>query len=463
MVTKKSKKRRSTSNQERGGRVRNEAREEQPVLMRQPYPGAHRTFEDVLMAADEQSPAPEDMIPPIGRALGFDQPIRLQHHDGTEDADGSLPWLSHDKKFTPFATGNRKHAYAFTRVIKELKHDRGWGHICSGIRYTSVDSHNRTYRAPPLDELVCIKRLNKRVVDNYLFGRANASTSDALRHLDEKYLWRAIQVGSCENPYREMARSRQYGDNEHLLCAHEFLQDDHFVYLIYPHACNQGSNNFIYSLDQYVCTQDMTEETIQDFFRQILSILVYMEERGLAHRDLSPDQFIFLEPKKLVLTDLAMSVKIPVDENRQRTLIQGIGNFGTRPFQAPEIYHNYLWDGVYADVWSALLILYFMLTKDLLYREPDAEVDACYRFYVVVGGIDQSEITSDMTEVWNDVFVEDPDENDQTALIRQKRAQSKIPSSAIDLFIKVFKVNAKDRLTLGQVMQHEFVTRPINP
>eukprot|EP00977_Amphora_coffeiformis_P020967 scaffold8681_cov200-Amphora_coffeaeformis.AAC.11 len=77
-----------------------------------------------------------------------------------------------------------------------------------------------------------------------------------------------------------------------------------------------------------------------------------------------------------------MSLKIPWDKNGRRTLMQQSGNFGEPHYMDPEIfYQSPTFDGVSADLWSVLLILYEMLTVNRLYNIPPRH-DWHYRFFL---------------------------------------------------------------------------------
>uniref|UniRef100_A0A7S2YN43 Protein kinase domain-containing protein n=1 Tax=Entomoneis paludosa TaxID=265537 RepID=A0A7S2YN43_9STRA len=331
----------------------------------------------------------------------------------------------------------------------------------SGICYTRIsDGESVFYQAPPLGECVAIKMINKKVVDQYLKRRINATPQDELRNVGNDYISEVINIGACENPYKEMSRMLEIGDNKHVLGCHEFLQDDKHIYMILPHACGP-----FYSLDKYIYKTPSEDPIpvaeVQNLFKQILNILAYLEERGIHYRDVSPDNFIFLGPNHLVATDLAMSVRIPLDDSSsQRTLIRGMGMFGTCAFMAPEIYRNFRkFDGVAADLWSAVVILYSMLTGIPFYRRPDPMQDVSYRYYVVAEGFAPiaGEIAQDVLEEISDPDIGDPFL--QAELAAKERINEVIPPDARKLFYNVFRVNARERWTLAQVMESDFVNR----
>ena len=429
-------------------RLNGEARQQPRTIIEPVHDGARLTFLQ-LQNAEPRKAAPETQIPTIERVSAVNPiDLRLLDFTGTQRSD-ALPSID-------ILNASGRSAYSFIRMISRSGHGKGWGEVWSGVRYTRIQ--NRTYKAPPPNTFVAIKRLNKRVVDVYLKGRTNATPPEELHEIGAEYISGVLHLGGCENPYREMSRMEQFGDDLHVLRQIEFLQDDEYVYIVMPHACERGSlDHFIFSR-----TSRMSVTEAQNIFVQIMNILLYLEKHGIHHRDLSPDNFIFLEPDRLVLMDFAMSVRIPIDEQTgQRTLIQAMGMFGTRAFMAPEIYTNFkVFDGVAADLWAAVLILYCMLTGVPLYQEPHAGVDISYRYYVVARGIAQNPINELIVEIMGDVFdSEYGDVSHQHILLDKARANVALTPDALQLFDNVFQVNPAKRWTLAQVLESNFCTR----
>lgn len=246
-----------------------------------------------------------------------------------------------------------------------------WGEIYFCIVYERIGS--RTFQAPPApppgqpmrpQDCVAVKRLKKSVVQNYLAR------------------------GGQENPYREAARMQQIGDNKHVLKCIEFLQDGEYLYIVMPKAAGRvGTLKDEIWEDEYngIVLFDpdelMEHDRVRQIFNKVLKILKYLEEHSICHRDLSPDNFLFLTDDNLVVFDLAMSIRIPVDDNGQRSLITPQGRCGTIAVMASEIYKMQVFDGVAIDLWSVSVLLYCLLTNNLLYYKP-IDDDKCFRFFV---------------------------------------------------------------------------------
>ncbi|KAL7579825.1 hypothetical protein ACA910_021953 [Epithemia clementina (nom. ined.)] len=432
--------------------------QEQPAYVETvitPSEGARLTFDQLQQSPAQEAPE-ETHFATIDQGLINPAGLQILDQDGAAIVPNTPPDMIPHIHIVNADQTRAQGGYGLTRLLRNLRHRPGWGELWAGVCFSKVVPE--VYRAPPPGKsYVAIKKLNKRVVDIHLQEGNGGYVNRDLRFLDEEYIRNVMRVRDRENPYREMSRMDEIGDNIHVLRQVEFLQDEEYFYIIMPYACGRMS------LDSALFRpeRELDPRDARNFFIQILRILAYLERKGIHHRDLSPDNFIFLEPDRIVVMDLAMSVRIPVDPTTgQRTLIQAMGVFGTPAFMSPEIYNNFeVFDGISADLWSALLILYGMLTNVPLYHLPDAVADISYRFYVVAGGITQNPTNELILEILSDVFDESDEQRIQqrTTLIKQSQAHLGMSPRAKDLFHHFFRISPSERLTLAQVMESDYV------
>merc|ERR1712157_666916 len=90
-------------------------------------------------------------------------------------------------------------------------------------------------------------------------------------------------------------------------------------------------------------------------------------------------------PYVIVTTPTTAGTETPT-QRRQRALTTPQGNFGTRAWMAPEIYFNRDFCGLQADLWSAAICLYNMLTNQVLYHIP-LPVDISFRYFLLARGL----------------------------------------------------------------------------
>ncbi|KAL7570012.1 hypothetical protein ACA910_017056 [Epithemia clementina (nom. ined.)] len=425
--------------------------QEQPAYVEiviTPSAGARLTFDQLQQSPAQEAPE-ETHFATIDQGLINPASLQILNQDGVAIVPNTPPDMIPHIHIVNADQTRAQGGYGLTRLLRKLRHRPGWGELWAGVCFSKVGPG--VYRSPPPGiNYVAIKKLNKRVVDIHLQEGNGRYVNRDLRFLDEEYIRNAMRVRDRENPYREMSRMDEIGDNIHVLRQIEFLQDDEYCYIIMPCACGRMS------LDTALFRpgRELNPQEARDFFIQILRILAYLERKGIHHRDLSPDNFIFLEPDRIVVMDLAMSVRIPVDPTtRQRTLIHAMGAFGTRAFMSPEIYTNFqVFDGISADLWSALLILYSMLTNVPLYHLPDAVADMSFRYYVVARGITQNPINELIMEIESEL-----DESYEPRIKQQSQAHLGLSPRVKDLFHHFFRINPSERWTLAQVMESDYV------
>ena len=99
------------------------------------------------------------------------------------------------------------------------------------------------------------------------------------------------------------------------------------------------------------------------FFQQIISILEYLHEQNIAHRDLNPANIIINNSSNNIkLFDFGLS-KIYNDNSLLSTPC------GTFNYVAPEIIKGLNYDGELTDIWSAGVILYALLIGNFPFIE----------------------------------------------------------------------------------------------
>jgi serine/threonine protein kinase len=133
------------------------------------------------------------------------------------------------------------------------------------------------------------------------------------------------------NPYKEVAFLQELGDDVHVLTPIEALEDDEFLYIITPRGLATLADTI-----PWETSQTLEPGRVRSIFRQLLEIQAYLLRHGVCHRDLSPDNFLFLTQDNLVVFDFGFSLRIPVDRRTgRRYLMEGQGLFGTPPYMAP--------------------------------------------------------------------------------------------------------------------------------
>ncbi|KAF6280943.1 hypothetical protein mRhiFer1_009322 [Rhinolophus ferrumequinum] len=104
----------------------------------------------------------------------------------------------------------------------------------------------------------------------------------------------------------------------------------------------------------------MSEDKARGVFRQLVSAVQYCHEKGIAHRDLKPQN---------VLLDAQLNAKLADFGLGASSNIHRLSTFcGSPLYAAPELFRSQTFDGRAADNWSLGVLLYEMLTNTLPFK-----------------------------------------------------------------------------------------------
>lgn len=323
--------------------------------------------------------------------------------------------------------GEPTQGYALTEGYQPIDLSHGkrhpeWGCVFFGIVCERVGP--RSFQVT--SQRVAIKRLNRLIVHEYL------------------------NRGGQENPYKEAARMEELGDGRHVLPLIEFLEDDNYLYIVTPEAT--GTHR---TLSDAIAWGDpsavMEPERAQQIFSKILKILHYLASKGISHRDLSPSNFLFLTDENLVVFDLAMSVKIPVDQiSGKWCLINPNGRCGTLSFMAPEVFADKPFDGGAIDLWSAASIFYSILTNQILYKAPCAN-DVSFNFFICARNLSTNPCNEKAMAMLDAL-----DETNIKKLSIHSLAHTYINDEALSLLEHLLAIEPDQRYTLAQAMESSY-------
>uniref|UniRef100_A0A8C6SHD9 Serine/threonine-protein kinase PLK n=1 Tax=Neogobius melanostomus TaxID=47308 RepID=A0A8C6SHD9_9GOBI len=164
----------------------------------------------------------------------------------------------------------------------------------------------------------------------------------------------------------------------------------------------------------------LTEPEVRYYLRQIISGLKYLHSRNILHRDLKLGNFFVNENMDLRLGDFGLAAKLEAVEQRKKTIC------GTPNYLAPEVL-NRQGHGTESDVWSLGCVMYTLMCGN-----PPFE-------------------TLDLKETYKCI----------------KEVRYNLPSTlspaAQKLISNVLQKNPSDRLTLDQILNHEFFTKGYTP
>jgi serine/threonine protein kinase len=315
-----------------------------------------------------------------------------------------------------------------------------WGHVFLGYilplvafkesRNGSTDTKKkeRLYRQPVEEnecQKVAIKRLDLRIVSS------------------------ALREGCREDPYREIFRLQTMGDNYHVLPLLEALRDKQYLYIITP-WCDGGSLLDRIPLQasiQSLCGGKSTEDQARKYFRQMMEDLEYIhEQHGVGHRDIKPGNFLLNDKGRLLLSDFAMSYKIPPSG-----IVKHMGRFGTPQYLVPEVYNQRPFDARQCDLWACVVSLFNMMTGLHLYSVPSPR-DTMFRYNIIARGV-SGDFQNERVQEMMFLAIDRGDTRSQARFTRISEHVLTMSVELLQLFEKALTYNASHRWTRKGVMQ----------
>ncbi|KAB1212092.1 Calcium-dependent protein kinase 11 [Morella rubra] len=153
-----------------------------------------------------------------------------------------------------------------------------------------------------------------------------------------------------EDVWREIQIMHHLSEHPHVVRIEGTYEDSVFVHLVME-LCAGGE-----LFDRIVQKGHYSEREAAKLLKTIVDVLEGCHSLGVMHRDLKPENFLFDSPSddaKLKATDFGLSVFYKPGESFHEVV-------GSPYYVAPEVLKKYY--GPEADVWSAGVILYILLS-----------------------------------------------------------------------------------------------------
>lgn len=142
-------------------------------------------------------------------------------------------------------------------------------------------------------------------------------------------------------------------DHPHILKMYEYFEDKRFFYIVFEDTQRENLHDYIRRRDI------LSQEEVCDIFYNLLEALSYLHSRKVIHKCINPCN-ILMQENKVKLSNFSFAVVGCADEEFKYILESN------SKYVAPEMLNFDVSEK--SDLWSAGLVLFFILTRDNLFN-----------------------------------------------------------------------------------------------
>jgi serine/threonine protein kinase len=209
----------------------------------------------------------------------------------------------------------------------------------------------------------------------------NGAYSDVfkIKHTSRHYAMKKINiVGMTNNQKKYLLSELKIISNHTCPFIIKFftasLQDEHLC-IIMEH-CSKGT------LEQFIKTNSMTNDTVWKYFAQLCGGVSYLHSNHIIHRDLKVANILIDEQSNIKIIDFGVSKILNNYMKFTKSFV------GTPMYMSPEVFKNSFYD-YKIDIWALGVILYQMTHKNKLPFQSKSMEQLCAKINNPVLNIDQ--------------------------------------------------------------------------
>jgi serine/threonine protein kinase len=238
------------------------------------------------------------------------------------------------------------------------------------------------------------------------------SISDGADFACKIYSRELLQQADMTQKFRYELQILQTLSHPSLVRLEEVLSDSELIYLVMEY-CALGE---LFSFIEYSALNAFVARRL---FVQIVAGISYIHSKGIAHRDLKPQNILLDASEHVKIADFGMGRRV-----ESHTLLST--PCGSLFYAPPEILSHRRYDGRAADIWSLGIVLHVMVTGNLPWK-----------------GTSEGAV---IHQIMQGTFA----------------LPGGLSPLLIDLLVSMLRVDPAERLTIDQVAQHPWVTGSVD-
>lgn len=150
----------------------------------------------------------------------------------------------------------------------------------------------------------------------------------------------------------EAKRLSKFNSLRGVVSVYDFFYQNNTAYIVMEYVSGKSVKSYV---EQY---GRLDGETVLELVAPVIDALIQIHERGLIHRDISPDNLLISEQRELVLIDFGSARTTVQNPEQSLTIVF------KRGFSPEEQYRSHGVQGVWSDVYALCATMYYMLTGD---------------------------------------------------------------------------------------------------
>lgn len=271
------------------------------------------------------------------------------------------------------------------------------------------------------------------------FGKVYLAVNAAEKQFAVKSISKELCSPNIHVLRREIAIMKAL-DHVNLVRFHETYHDQTSLHVVMELAKGRNLSSFIAfiakqqdsPLQPAVAATHTLERTAKQLFSQIIRAIAYLHSKGIAHRDLKPDNIIVHSTTKAAISThhvkiIDFGLSRDLQNRNPKSLMTSVG---TPLFAAPEMVLNEGYS-LKIDVWSIGVLLYHTLSA------------GAYPFF-----------SDNVKEVFHKIISDEPDFSPE--------AFASVSNEAKNFIKKLLNKNGKERISCAEALQDSWLRSASN-
>lgn len=188
-------------------------------------------------------------------------------------------------------------------------------------------------------------------------------------------------------------------DHPHVIKVYDYFVHDNICFMILEDCINGN-------ISEFMKKRTIKENQITKWCYEVIDALSYIHQQGIVHLDIKPSNILIDQYERVKLADFGVA---------QPSDLRCENYVGTTYFMAPEVLSKEPFDPYAADVWSLGVTLYYMIFKQLPFKN-----EGQWEIFLEIGFRDfPSQISDELHKILTSCIQKYPSNRATTAQLKE--------------------------------------------